>query len=158
MPAPKRYAPTTQTEPAARTPVVMVFVRNKIEEDHEFLTVTRADYQDTVSLFRMSKENGRISSLVLTMDRMIRKAMDDDDGTPHWWRPEIDEDGNFIGPTGETYPESDLAQFSAFAAGSSRRRWCYLMDEDHEVSIENDQIADLFRDIVEGAGERPTKR
>jgi hypothetical protein len=56
---------------------------------------------------------------------------------------------------GNTYPVSELNTFTAFDAGSSRRRWVALMDDDDEtLSVEVGQVLEVFEYITEQAAEQ----
>lgn len=155
----KRYAPTRSGTPAPRRTFIVVFLRDGVEEEHEFTAVPRLSYADMVGMGLGMHGEGHEGLMLTTMDRALRRALVDDDGTPARWRPEITERGTFTDPNGDEVPEDLLPQYTAFEAGSSRRRWAALMDDDDEVTVEIEQIGELFRDLIrEASAGRPTKR
>jgi len=75
---------------------------------------------------------------------------------------ERDDDSNtermFVGPDGEPYPYELLDKFTAFEAGSSRRRWRQLLDNDDDLVIEAEVLSALFEHLAALAANRPTRR
>lgn len=91
----------------------------------------------------------------------IAQQLNDKDGTPAKWKPKAVEGEDksvsyFRGPDGETYPEEYLDHFEAYEAGSSRRRWLFLMNQDDSAVVESDDIVDLFKELLAEAAGRPT--
>lgn len=66
----------------------------------------------------------------------------------------------YRGPDGAIYPLSDeqtLAKFSAYDAGSSRRRWIYLIEQDDDVTVDADDLVEMSRWLIGLAANRPTE-
>jgi hypothetical protein len=95
---------------------------------------------------------------VKVVDRLIRRSLANNDGTPEKWEPDI-VDGHFTAPNGDHTPEELLPGFMAFDAGSSRRRWVQLLDHDDDITVDPEQIIELMADLLEAASDsRPTTR
>jgi hypothetical protein len=65
----------------------------------------------------------------------------------------------YRGPDGQIYLLSDegtLKGFLAVEAGSSRRRWNYLMEQDETAVIDAEDLADIGKWIIGLAANRPT--
>ncbi len=73
---------------------------------------------------------------------------------------ERDDDGEtirkFRGPDGKLYPMAEAEQFLKPEAGSSRRRWRALMEDDEDVVVDGDALSKLFEWLVGLAAGRPT--
>jgi hypothetical protein len=69
-----------------------------------------------------------------------------------------DAEAMFVGPDGEPYPYERIEEFTAFSAGSSIRRWAYLMEEDDDLTIQGDVMKGVFEHLVSGGAKRPTRR
>lgn len=66
---------------------------------------------------------------------------------------------SYRGPDGVIYPLSDAKQLARFTdpqAGSSRRRWLHLMNNDDECTVTLDSMLDLAKDLIAAAAGRPT--
>ena len=156
MPATKHFAPKRDVKPAPEVDFSIGFVRDGVEETHEFSARPRFSYADIVGVVK--HQGGDNSAKLLPyLDRMIRRALRNDDGTPLKWRPEI-EDGEFTTPDGDQAPAADIAKYTAFEAGSSRRRWVALMEDDDDVEVELEQITALFEYLTAETADRPTSR
>jgi hypothetical protein len=174
-PAVKHFGPSRDVAPAPVIPFSVGFVRagveephvipfsvgfvrgegdNAVEETHEFDARPRVSYGDTIGLIRGNGSNEDDAKALKTLDRSIRRMLVDDDGTPARWTPTFT-GKTFEGPDGNTYPVSELNTFTAFDAGSSRRRWVALMDDDDEtLSVEVGQVLEVFEYITEQAAEQ----
>jgi hypothetical protein len=64
----------------------------------------------------------------------------------------------FVAPDGSHQPFSELDRYTDFAAGSSRRRWTYLMESDEDVVVEASVLKGMFEKIVRLGANRPTRR
>lgn len=67
----------------------------------------------------------------------------------------------FLGPDDVAYRMDDIEALKKFqdkAAGSSRRRWDYLMDADEDAIVQMDDLQDIVRWMVATASGRPTGR
>jgi hypothetical protein len=155
----KHFGPSRDVAPAPVIPFSVGFVRgegdNAVEETHEFDARPRVSYGDTIGLVRGSNGSNEDDAKALkTLDRSIRRMLVDDDGTPIRWTPKFT-GKTFEGPDGNTYPVSELNTFTAFDAGSSRRRWVALMDDDDEsLSVEVGQVLQVFEYITAQAAEQ----
>ena len=104
--------------------------------------------------------------------RLMTKIMDNKDGVPDGWKPtqleitDVPEPEvgkrvpSYRGPDGVIYPLSDeekLAGFLKLEAGSSKRRWKYLMFEDDELLVEAETIIEAANYLISEAADRPTR-
>jgi hypothetical protein len=159
----KVYAPRNRGGAPPEIPFTMILIRDGVEEPHEFLARPTMGWQDMRGLVPiiggrhgdMDPELG--AKAVEVIDRLVRRALANDDGTPERWKPTI-VDGTFTAPNGDTTPVELLPGVEAFDAGSSRRRWSHLMGHDDEVTIELDQMVSLMEDLIATASDRPTQR
>lgn len=112
------------------------------------------------------------------MLRFIRKMLADDDGVPANWEPKLyrqadpdpelaaaPADDNpdadrprFMGPDGHPHTYDDLGKFQDFDAGSSRRRWAQLMDNDDDLIVDPEVLQGVFEHLAGLAAGRPTQR
>lgn len=129
--------------------------RDGDDEDHTFSARPKFSYKRMREAATAQAKGG--AAALLRFEKMIRPSLCDDDGTPVKWRPEIN-DGHFIDPNGVERPVVDLEAVLAPEAGSSRRRWAHLMDDDDEVEIELDEIVKAYEVLVGAATERPTRK
>jgi hypothetical protein len=154
MSAKKHFAPQRKVDKAPIVEFSVGFVRDGVEEVHEFAARLRVSYADTVGLVKNQGGEGALPYL----DRMIRRSLVDDDGTPAKWRPEAS-DGKVVAPDGTEVDIADAQKYTAFEAGSSRRRWVQLMEHDDDVEVELEQIMQVFEYLASEAAEgRPTSR
>jgi hypothetical protein len=133
----------------------ITFDRDGEPEEHSFTARPKFGYKQMIDSAKGRKAGG-VETLLL-FERMIRPALLNDDGTPAKWQPRP-KGGEFEDWNGETRPTSELADLLEFEAGSSRRRWMALMDDDDELQVELDQITDAYEKLIEVAAERPTQR
>ncbi|MGH3921346.1 MAG: hypothetical protein ACRDTT_00425 [Pseudonocardiaceae bacterium] len=141
----------------------MIFVRDDADEHHEFVARPRMGWQDVKGLYPLmggsDRDDGLVQKALGPIDRLIRRSLRNDDGTPEKWVPNVvhDEDRTwFTDPNGD-HIEGDnveelLPAYLAFDSGSSRRRWVHLMEHDDDVTIEPGQIMDLLSDLTEQSG------
>lgn len=156
----KEYAPRTRGQTPPEVPFVMIFVRDGVEERHEFVAHPTMGWQDVrglVPLMGGKTDDALTQQAVRVIDRLIRRVLANDDGTPELWEPTV-VDTHFTDPNGDHTPLELLPAYEAFTAGSSRRRWVHLMEHDDDVTVEAEQIVDLLADLLEAAGQRPTQR
>lgn len=138
----------------------MVFIRDGVEERHEFTAHPTMGWQDVRGLMPLMGGEGDQTlsqGAIRVVDRLIGRSLDNTDGTPEKWKPRV-VDGHFTAPNGDHTPVELLPGFEAFEAGSSRRRWVHLMEVDDDVTVEPMQIVELMADLVEVAANRPTTR
>lgn len=157
----KEYVPKQRGEPPPEIPFAMIFIRDGLEERHEFTARPSMGWQDVrglVPLMGGGNDDKVTQQAIRVIDRLVRRVLANDDGTPEKWRPYI-VDGHFTAPNGDHTPEELLPGFETFEAGSSRRRWTHLMEVDDDITVEPDQIIELMTDLMEeSAGDRPTQR
>jgi hypothetical protein len=70
------------------------------------------------------------------------------------------EDGDllFVGPDGSPVDSEAVTAAMKFEAGSSRRRFSYLMDEDESLTLEVDQLQTVYKKLLAQVADRPTRR
>lgn len=132
----------------------VLFSRDGEVEEHVFNARPEMSYKRMQDIVRARRSGDGVDALAI-FERMIRPSMIDTDGTPAKWKPEI-EDGMFVDPHGDERPVSELADMTAFEAGSSRRRWIYLIDVDDELDVKLPEIEKLYEALVEASAARPT--
>jgi hypothetical protein len=161
MAAPKVYAPRNRGSAPPEFPFAMIFLRDGVEETHEFLATPTMGWQDLRGLVPLmvssSNDEAMAAHAIRVIDSLVRRVLRNDDGTPEKWRANI-VDGHFTAPNGDHTPVELLPAIEAFEAGSSRRRWMHLMEHDDEVTIELDQMVSLMEDLIAAVAERPTQR
>jgi hypothetical protein len=161
VPAPA--APTSDTDDViALDPDVVEFEVEFTDGDtgetetHTFRARPRYGYKRMRDAALAQKKRG--ADLVLMFERMITPSLLNDDGTPHGWTPEFSPNGDFIDPDGNTRPVADLDAIVTPDAGSSRRRWAWLMDERDELDPGLDELQRVYNLMIENASGRPTQR
>lgn len=132
------------------------FERDGEREEHLFRARPRMSYKRMADIVKARRGGDGVAALAV-FERMIRPALIDTDGVPAKWKAEI-EDGYFVDPDGNERPVADLADLLSFEAGSSKRRWLHLLDDDDEVEVELDDITDFYEALVEAVSDRPTQR
>ena len=130
------------------------FLVDDQEVEYHFTAKPDITYGDIVGLKRHEKDPS--GAAITYLDRIIRRALRDDDGVPAKWEPQI-KGGKFTAPDGTEHPVSDLEKFTSLEAASSRRRWVKLIDSDDAV-IHYEQVIDIFQFLAEQVAERPTLR
>ena len=144
---------------AAPVRFAVVFTRRRTEQEtHEFAARPEVSYKDSKGVALASKVKNDAGALLI-FERLIRNCLLDDDGTPAHWAPEVD-DGRFLDPEGVERDATELNKVLDPAAGSSLRRWIYLMDhpDNEDLSVQLKQIADVWEFLVAEAAGRPTRR
>jgi len=157
----REYAPKSRGTTPEPFEFSMIFMRDGVEERHEFTARPTMAWQDTRAIMPIiagqGSDEAQVAQAVKVMDRLIRRALANDDGTPEKWSAAV-VDGHFTDPQGDHTPAVLLPAYKAFDAGSSRRRWIYLMESDDDISVDADQIIELMKDMLEAAAARPTTR
>jgi hypothetical protein len=69
-----------------------------------------------------------------------------------------DPDLMFLGPDNAPATGEQVAKALEFDAGSSRRRFAYLMDEDESLTLELDQLQTVYKKLLGQVANRPTRR
>lgn len=142
------------SEPVEHT---VTFLRDGEDEPHTFLARPEFDYKIMYQAVTAGSKNGPMA--IKRFENMIRPSLLDDDGVPSKWQPERTDDGNhFTDPDGNQRPIDDLPSLLAPDAGSSRRRWRHLMDEDDELRIRTEEVVRFYEVLIEAATGRPTQR
>lgn len=70
----------------------------------------------------------------------------------------FEDDALFVGPDSEPHDSEFIRKALSFEAGSSRRRFAYLMDVDEELTLHADQLKKVYQRLVGKAADRPTRR
>lgn len=154
----KHFPSDRDAAPVAPVEFSVDFVREQPEgpptvETHEFAARPQMAYGDVLGLVANENDPKAIGFL----DRLIRRALVNDDGVPEKWRPYVHE-GHFTAPGGGHTPADQLPKFELHAAGSSRRRWVELIGSD-EVAVSMKQISAVMEFLTEEASEgRPTSK
>lgn len=134
-------------------------------EVHEFTAMPRLDAGQLIRLLTgVDKADENPGDMLGALSESIRKVLDDKDGTPQRWTveqlPEVEgQPRSFRGPDGVIYPMTDreaIDRFTAFEAGSSRRRWAHLLFEDEQVLVEMEDLVELAQDLIQAGSDRPT--
>lgn len=162
----RTFAPKPGKNPVVEDEFDFVFLRDDEPEKHHFNVRARLDatrLSRTLAMARKYPEQALPSML-----DMIAKMLSDKDGTPYKWSlkpigehdpgydPEAEET-EFVAPDGERWPLSAAEDFTRFEAGSSRRRWRYLVDEDDDLTVDEEPLVKLFEWLVGLAAGRPTR-
>jgi hypothetical protein len=157
----REYAPKSRGTTPEPFEFSMIFLRDGVEEKHEFIARPTVSWQDTRAVMPVlagqGSDGAQIAVGIKVMDRLIRRVLANDDGTPEKWKPVV-VDGHFTDPQGDHTPVELLPAYEAFDAGSSRRRWVHLMENDDDITVDLEQITDLLKDLMEAATARPTTR
>lgn len=175
--AAKVYAPRKRGTTPKPHEFGMIFIRDGVEETHEFTAWPGMGWQDVRGLVPLlgGKRDDEVltQAAVRVIDRLIRRSLDNRDGTPEKWEPvpipapgappgDDDDDPpktHFTAPNGDHVPLELVEGYLAFDAGSSRRRWVKLLDEDDDITVDPNQIIDLMADLLQAASDnRPTTR
>jgi hypothetical protein len=123
------------------------------ERKHTFWLSAKAGYGDLIAFV-----SGGGDKQLITADRVLRRSLIDTDGTPLKWSPVVTDD-HFTAPDGTRHHVDELPAFTAFDAGSSRRRWYQLAYDNDEVYIDPTEIITIVDQLAEDASEgRPTRR
>jgi len=159
----KRYAPTSSGTAAPVHEFEVVFLRDGVEEVHEFAARPKFGWKETAGAIGLmgvvdgKTDHGELGLAVRYLDGILRRSLVNDDGTPERWTATVVK-GHFTDPAGDHVPEELLVLVEAFDAGSSRRRWVHLMTRDDDVTVEQGQLMELFTDLMAVAADRPTGR
>jgi hypothetical protein len=159
----KRYGPKNGGQPAPVHEFEFVFLRDGVEEVHEFIARPRFGWKETTGAMSLigladgKTDHGELAGAFRYLDNIIRRSLANDDGTAEKWKANV-VDGHFTDPGGDHVPVDLLPLVEAFDAGSSRRRWVHLMTVDDDVTVEQGQLMELFTDLMAVAADRPTER
>lgn len=154
---------------AATTPVLEPFdftiLRDDEPETHSFQARKVSDMATLMMTLTNTDRHPERAMGGLML--MIAKMLYNKDGVPARWEPETlpapegepDAELKMRDPlTGELIAANpdNVARLTKFEAGSSRRRWLYLMEQDDEAVVQQDDLMELFRWLVGLAANRPT--
>ncbi len=131
------------------------FERDGEPEPHTFRARPRFTFKRMNEAAKASRDGGL--NAVLRFEKMIRPSLVDTDGTPARWTPVI-EDGEFEDWNGDVHDMEDLPALLAADAGSSKRRWQHLMDDDDDLEITIEEIVKVYELLIGAATDRPTRR
>lgn len=167
----KHFGPQGAPPPIRREPFEFTVLRDEVPETHGFQARITADVTGLAKVFEAMKGDG--SDAIPQIMRMIARALDNKDGVPARWRlepladpvPDAWDSGEtnssaqarFKGPDGTIYPWEESKRFTAFEAGSSRRRWLALADDD-EIAARAEDLVDLFAWVSALAGKDLTQK
>jgi hypothetical protein len=149
----KVIARHTSTDEPVIDEFTIVGERDGQAEEHTFTVSPNVSIGNILGLI---KNAGEIAS-VPYIEKVIRRSCLDGDGVPARWKPVIRE-GHFTAPNGDHTPVADLDKFTAVEAGSSRRRWVHLIENDDDIDIQAEQFAEAFEFLLSLVAERPTQR
>ena len=150
----KRFGRKKAAEKVPPVTFSVVFDVDGEEVEHSFTALPSLTYGDMVGLKRHeADENGKVLPV---LDRIIRRAMLNKDGTPLNWTPVV-KDGELTAPDGKLVPANDLPEYTKHEAGSSRKRWVELIESDEAV-VDFEQVMSLFEYLCEVSADRPTER
>jgi hypothetical protein len=154
-------------QPAARESFTFPFMRDEELEEHTFRARVSLDLPTLISA--IGEADRHPERAVSGLLRIVVKMLDNKDGVPAQWEPEPlplpdplpeghDGEVRFRGPDGELYLLEEAAKFTAFEAGSSRRRWLHLIEEDDEIEVHRDDLMDLYKWLIGLAGKDLTPK
>lgn len=147
---------------APREPFSLTVLRDEEPERHEFRARAVSDMASLAQT--LSAGDAHPDRMVRGMMTMISKMLDNKDGVPSSWKPDPVE-----GPDGEPAkfrtPDGMLVELTAentapyleFSAGSSKRRWLHLMNDDDDAEVSAEQIMELFGWLASLAGKDRTR-
>jgi hypothetical protein len=148
----KRFGRKADIEPIPVVDFSVTFDVDGEETEHYFKARPQITYGDMVALKKHEADDQ--GAVLPYLDRVIRRSLINNDGTPVKWRP-IVKAGQFANPDGTDVPVADLPKYTAHEAGSSRRRWVELIDSDDAV-VDFEQVMSVFEWLAEEAANRPT--
>jgi hypothetical protein len=157
----KRYR---SLNPATIDPVPfeLEVYRDGVSEIHEF---TARPNIDIGPMLKVAQDLNDVAKMAPIVIRTMSKMLDNTDGVPLDWEVvPLEKPGNagpnwepkFRGPDGKLYPMDKATRFTAVTAGSSRRRWAYLMYEDDGASVDLATMMEIMQDMISVAANRPT--
>lgn len=169
----KSFGPKNRAvKPAPRESFEFTMLRDGDPETHTFNAVCQTDA--AALAFMLGSVEKHPERSMIGLFRMIAKMLDNKDGTPAKWEPTplpppaleipddegdlepIEHETKFRGPDGALYTMDHAARFTDLDAGSSRRRWLQLMEDDDEVIVDAEDLVKLFEWLISVAARRPT--
>lgn len=164
----KHFGPTS-TAPVPREPFTLTVMRDDEPEDHQFNARAMTDVTGLATVLTLGDKHAE--KAIGGVMRIIAKMLDNKDGVSASWRPEVlpepddapeDFTPQFRNPSGELedFTPENTARYTRFEAGSSKRRWLYLVEEDDEATVDEGQLMRLFGWLMglAGKGRGPQSR
>jgi len=159
----KRFGAGKQARPVEPVQFALVVLRDGEEEEHVFSAIPQLPAQDIVQAMRARSQDG--TQVLGPMMNTIRKMLSNRDGVPSTWSLVVvppkkgsTQEPKFRGPDGKLYPLSRAEEFEAVSAGSSKRRWDHLMQDDEDAIVDMKDLTDIFEYLVGLAtNDRPTQ-
>jgi len=157
----QQHAPST---PVHREQFSFWFMRDDEPEEHVFQARVVTDIGGLLAALKAAKTDNT-GKAVQAAAMIISRMLDNKDGTPARWEPVLtsrpddateDWQPQFQGPDGNHHGVDQLEKFTRFEAGSSRRRWLYLIEEDDEVVVQGEDLMTVMEWLVKLAAGRPT--
>lgn len=159
----KRYGKPQSTRLPESWPFELYVSLDDEDEVHAFTAVRQVDKLLGARFTGYTPEQAHKQVDLLV--RLIHKTLDDKDGTPASWAavelprphdiPDEDFRPKFRGPDGELYEMEHVGKFAAFEAGSSRRRFIALCN-DQDRTVQAEDLAEITRDLIAVSAGRPT--
>lgn len=161
--APTRFGPT-EAPKYNRVPCQFAYLRDETVEVQDFNILDKDLDIGAANLILAQTKTGDDGEALAALVKLITKFMDDKDGTGARWQPvelpakkgETPPVKRFRGPDGKPYPWAKAEDFLKPEAGSSRRRWIALAEDD-EASVELPDLLKLLEFVVEIAGKDHTR-
>lgn len=156
----------TEVPDYKRVPIDFRYFRDETIESQRFQVVVKTmDIGAANRVMRLVSSSGDSvpadGQAFISMMSMISKFMDNADGTPANWEPvplprkKNEPEGaplRFRAPDGRIHPMDKAPDFLAHGAGSSRRRWLHLINEDEDATVELEALTKLLEFLMELAG------
>lgn len=147
-----------------RIPFRFSYLRDETVETQQFNLLAKPMDIGAVNLIVRKADGDDESGHLTALLNLVTKYMDDKDGTGARWQPvelpaKKGEDPpvkRFRGPDGKLHDWTKAESFLAAERGSSRRRWCALVD-DEDASVDQDALVKLLEFLVEIAGKDHTR-
>ena len=158
------FGPTEVPE-YRRIPIAFHYLRDEDQVETQTFHVLDKDMDMNAANRMLRRIQDSEAEAFAGLVELIGKYMDDKDGTGATWQPvemppKKGEDPpvkRFRGPDGKIHPWAKAEGFLALRAGSSRRRWLHLMNEDEGASVEQNTLIKLLEFLMELAGKDRTR-
>lgn len=178
----KRFGKGARGKTAVSDEFELVVVRDGVDEIHTFKVEAKVTAGELTTA--VAAQAGRTGEALSGVLRMIRRNLCNTDGVPAQWSvseipvstapvatpaegewpaeggdlSEPTEPG-FRGPDGQIYLMSDadaIAKFTDPLAGSSRRRWNHLLDEDEDAEVQAEDLVQIAEWMIGLAANHPS--
>lgn len=178
----KRFGKGTRGKRVVSDEFELVVVRDGQDEIHTFKVEAKVTAGELTTA--VAAQAGRTGEALSGVLRMIRRNLCNTDGVPAQWSvqeipvstapvatPTSDDwpaeggeleahEPGFRGPDGRIYLMSDadaIAKFTDPLAGSSRRRWMHLLDEDEDAEVQADDLVEIAEWMIGLAANHPSE-